>query len=380
MGSVFLEFDVDGNDGDEAEQTRGIDSFSMIVGVPPTADSIELAIVGLRRLPQPDGGLNAALRLPIVPRFQLHSVRTDSAYAAHAVQGGGAVSRKYPTGDWMTSPQWFDRVSGAMHSSTFVDLIDERGHGFTVFHDSTQQWFRTDAGVEAVLLAYDPWDEVRYEPDDSVCLRIVPHAGLKDSARARLAAEFLDSPTVHWNDHPGPVGGGGAPEDHPIPPVFSPVDIAGDDNILCHALYRDSMKSGEHLPDWAGHEMARRSDGKCTHPHVVRLVEWDAEPGTAVLKCPGEIAAAAKTNLMGEVGPHVGGGEDTTWLEPEPCDPPEWAVGLEMPGGWNQVRVPMKPREIATVMLDLVLGRKQWRDLDAKRQVWAKIHKTEGTK
>jgi alpha-mannosidase len=35
----------------------------------------------------------------------------------------------------------------------------------------------------------------------------------------------------------------------------------------------------------------------------------------------------------------------------------------------------MRPREIATIMADLVLGRKQWRDLDAKRQVWATVHK-----
>jgi hypothetical protein len=28
-------------------------------------------------------------------------------------------------------------------------------------------------------------------------------------------------------------------------------------------------------------------------------------------------------------------------------------------------------------MADLVMGRKQWRDLDAKREVWATIHKAD---
>lgn len=380
MGGVYVQFDnADDADG-EVEQALDRASIAFSISVPPSADAIEIAIVGIENLPRPDGGLSASLRLPIVPQFSLASIRTDSAFAAHAVAGGGPVCRKYPKGDWMTSPQWFDHFSGAIHSSSFIDFLDDRGRGFLVLHDSTQQWFRTEAGVDAVLLAYDPWDERRYEPDDQLCLRIVPHAGMKDSARARLAAEFLDDTTEWWNTHPGPVGGGGTPEGHPIPPTFAPMDIAGDDNILCHALYRDSMKCGEHLPDWAGHEMARRSGGQCTHPYVVRLVEWDGQPGTAILKFPGEVASVAKTNLMGEVGPQVGGGEDTGWLEPQPCEPPEWARGLESAGGWNQVRVPVRPREIATVMLDLVLGRKQWRDLDAKRKVWATIHRKDEPK
>ena len=35
--------------------------------------------------------------------------------------------------------------------------------------------------------------------------------------------------------------------------------------------------------------------------------------------------------------------------------------------------------EIATVMADLELGRKQVRDLDASRHVWATVHRVEGT-
>ncbi|RMH12281.1 MAG: hypothetical protein D6695_07175, partial [Planctomycetota bacterium] len=369
-GSVCFWFPV----GDEQ---AGLAQHVLVrVSLPVDAEAVDLSISRVQGFPRPDGGLNAALRMPIEPGFLPARLRTDSPFAAHVVEGGEAVCRKYPQGDWMTSPQWFEHLRGAICSSTFIDLADGNGCGFAVLHDSTQQWIRTERGVEAVLMAYDPWDERRFAPDDQIRFRIVPHTGMSDAARVRLACAFLDDTAVEINKHPEPVGGGGAPEDNPIPPVFSPIEVLGDDNIVCHALYRDSIKSGEHLPDWAGHEMAERSDGACTHPFIVRLVEWDAEPGTAILKFPGAIAAAAKTNLMGEVGAHVGGGEDTGWLEPEPCEPPEWALGLEIPGGWNQILVSMKPREIATVMLDLVLGRKRWRDLDAKREVWATIHRT----
>jgi alpha-mannosidase len=39
----------------------------------------------------------------------------------------------------------------------------------------------------------------------------------------------------------------------------------------------------------------------------------------------------------------------------------------------------MRPREIATIYADLVMGRKQWRDLDAKRNVWATVHRDTGS-
>jgi hypothetical protein len=140
------------------------------------------------------------------------------------------------------------------------------------------------------------------------------------------------------------------------------------------------LKSGEHLENWAGHEMARRSDGACTHPFVVRLVDWNGAGGEVVLTVPGTIATAAKENMMGEVGDELIAWVHAEWLTPEPAEAPSWARNIEIPGGWSRVRVGMRSNEIATVMLDLVLGRKQWRDLDAKREVWARIHKTgEGT-
>ena len=104
------------------------------------------------------------------------------------------------------------------------------------------------------------------------------------------------------------------------------------------ALHRQSSKAGEHLPDCAGHELTRRSGGACTHRFVVRLIEWDGDPGTAVLTFPGEVASAGKTNLMGEVGAHVGGGEDTMWLDVEPGAVPWWGQDLDIP--WSRCVCP----------------------------------------
>ena len=64
------------------------------------------------------------------------------------------------------------------------------------------------------------------------------------------------------------------------------------------------------------------------------------------------------------------------------AEPPGWAApeGLPIqfkgrPLEWSAVRFRMRPREVATIYLDMVMGRKQWRDLDAKREVWATVHK-----
>ena len=348
-------------------------------------EGLEISISDIGMLAKPDAGLNAAWKFPIDVSFAVSSIRADNPMSVSEVRGSGRVKRKYPSGDWMTSSQWFEDLEGSITAHSFVDLLDKDGSGLLIVHDGSQQFFRTQRGVEVVISAYDSWDEGRFEKRGGIDARVLllPHGPMRDVDRIKIAREFeLESSikieSIRATQSGLAVGGGMRPEQHPIPTVFAPMEVAGDDTILCHALYRESPKSGEHLPDWVGHEMARRSDGACTHPFVVRLIEWEGASGTAILRFPGAIAAAAKTNVMGEIGKHVGGGEETCWLEPVACPAPEWANGFDIPGGWNEVHVPLKPREIATVMLDLVLGRKEWRDLDAKRKEWATIHRVEG--
>lgn len=370
------------------------------VSIPADIEGVQIHIHALEDLARPDPGFGGAIRMPIVPRWQVERIRADTAYAASEVKGGGAVKRKYPEGDWMTSPQWFEEVSGAITASRFIDLEGADGTSLLVLHDGSQQFFRTERGVDVILSAYDPWDEQRYEPDfhRSAAFRIVPHRGMTDAERTRNAASFRhaerrgEEQYIEREPHFLPVGGG-RPESADMPPVFGPLEICDASNVLAHAFFRESMKSGEHLPHWAGHRMFEESDGACDHPFVIRLVEWNGEPARVRLKLAGKVALAAKTNLMGEVdggegikarrhrGIEAGGG----WLAiRHPVDPPSWgkidgkAVKFRgKPITWSEVEFEMRPREIATIYADMVMGRKEFRDLDAKRKVWATVHRTE---
>ena len=86
------------------------------------------------------------------------------------------------------------------------------------------------------------------------------------------------------------------------------------------------------------------------YPYVLRMVELDGEQTEVTLSFSATVAAAVQTNLLGE-----------------PKD------ALQRPG--SKLHVAMGPHEIATIYADMVMGRKEWRDLDAKRKVWATIHK-----
>jgi alpha-mannosidase len=75
----------------------------------------------------------------------------------------------------------------------------------------------------------------------------------------------------------------------------------------------------------------------------------------------GPVAAAYRTNLLGEI------------IEPLAATPAEAPVAG--PIVWSALDIALRPHEIATVYLDLELGRKVGRDLDAHRSVWATVHR-----
>jgi alpha-mannosidase len=55
---------------------------------------------------------------------------------------------------------------------------------------------------------------------------------------------------------------------------------------------------------------------------------------------------------------------------------PDSAPSLDTsPITWSELAVELRPHEIATLYIDLVLGRKVGRDLDAHRSVWATVHR-----
>lgn len=339
----------------------------------PDCDAVDAEYNDHYYWPRPEPGLKTALNVPILPRFSEVRIRSDDPYAAAEVGRGSCGRRKYPSGDWMTSPQWFEDVEAAFTSHSFVDILDgsdaESGRGLLVLHCAKPQWFLRDSGAAAVLNATDPWDgeERWFSHFLDPRLRIFPHAALSDSDRARLALANRKFPE-------GKSGYG--LRDGLDMACFGALDIPNTPNILAHAFFRESPKSGEGLPDWAGHRMFRDSAGACDHPYIIRLVEWDGHPAEVLLKLPGPVALAAKTNLLGEVAPHIPG---TAWLDIIPdIEPPSWAKSAKLRGRpipWSALRFTMRPREIATIYADLLMGRKEWRDLDAKREVWATVHR-----
>ncbi len=347
----------------------------LFVGLYAQLDAVEVQVLlsashpSLECRPQ---GLNASEQLPFAPDFDIASVLADTPGSVYEVGVGSSGKKKYPSGDWMTSPQWFEDIQGAFTSFSFVDLLTVDGSGLLIMHVGSQQWFRDANGVRAVVTTNDPWDNGSLTLDRRArtAFVLLPHAGLSNAERIRLSRSLLiggeyqsETKTVKPSSH--------------FPMVFGPLSVENAPNVLAHAFFRESMKSGEHLSDWAGHRMFAESNGACDHPYVVRLVEWDGEPAEVTLKLAGDVALAAKTNLMGEVGGRADGGE-TRWLTVESTDPPDFAKDAKFNGkpiSWSQVRFRMRPHEIATIMADLVMGRKEWRDLDAKREVWATVHR-----
>ncbi|MCC6428036.1 MAG: hypothetical protein IT435_14600 [Phycisphaerales bacterium] len=368
---------------------------------------------------RPGPGFDYALQLEFVRSGDQH-LRSDFGYSAEPAEPWLQVRRKYPHGDWMTSPQWFEAVHRPLTSRSWIDVEGIDSSGVLIMHDGSQQWFEGGETLRVVLTAYDPWDEQRYGVPGYGAARfaLIPHKPAIDSELTRLAQEADEYKSLLTTTGARPVGGGTPTYDDRVPEVFGPLEVCAVRGVLAHAFFRESMKSGEHLPAWAGHRMFKESGGACTHPFVIRLVEWNGEPAAVVLKLAGPVALAAKTNLLGEVlndgkpcDRGVGGMEtrdpgeqpsptppsgrgleggwsplDTGWLTVEPADPPEWAIvngkPIELRGKpiqWSQVRFTMRPREIATIYADMVMGRKEFRDLDAKREVWATIHKQEST-
>ncbi|MFG0285544.1 MAG: hypothetical protein ACF8R7_14090 [Phycisphaerales bacterium JB039] len=380
----------------------------VMVAIGSSGDSVDLDVfhneIEAENL---EPGFGGAVLAQLRPGFT-PELRAATAGDISIARPASAFRRKYPSGDWMTAPQWFEEIAKPFSSSGLVDLVDaETGRGLLVLHEACQQWMLQDDGPAAVVTARDPWDEGRYDTGGQYLklFRLTPHAGLTNAERARISKEFLADCRPHEhrvNRSARPVGGGtGEGVEVDAPPRFGPLCVEGAPGVLAEAFFRESMYAGEHLPDWAGHRMLAESDGACDHPFVIRLVEYNGEPAEVTLKLVGDVAMAAKTNLMGEVpanrdydpaaasaSPDAGWSEaDTGWLTIErDVAPPDWAIidgrPIELNGQplrWSQVRFRMRPREIATIMCDMVMGRKQWRDLDAKRKVWATIHKTPGS-
>jgi alpha-mannosidase len=288
-------------------------------------------------LPRPDPGMHAALRTTVATKLENPTFLHDHPYGISKIKAEGTYLRKYPTGDWMTSPQVFEEVHNPFTSLGLLDITSAEG-GLLYLHDGSQAMLREGNKVHNLLSLYDPWDEDYFVSDLNVNVRLMPHGPLSHAERWRLSQEFERSAHVLQA-----VTDGGD-----LPSTFSAVacDVIG---VVVTAFYRETEEAGRKLDTYAGAGMG--------YPHVLRLVEFDGRATHARVRVPGEVAGAYRSNLLGEI------------IAPVAIRP--------ITSGWSELEVELAPYELVTLYLDLVMGRKVTRDLDAHRSVWATVHRVE---
>lgn len=293
-----------------------------------------------------DPGMNAAFALDLNFADAITELIHDHPFAQTEIKAQKNGLRKYPSGDWMTSEQWFEEVERPFTATRFIDAeFEGKGQRLLIMHDGSQSWQRTDSGLRVLLNVIDPWDETYWNPRTEVRLFLIPHKNLPAWRRHQLAEEWL-SQTLSL-PIPAPtgilacVGGGDVDLEAQLPTQFGALQIDGP--VVCTAFHRLGTRDGEGFANWAGHGMKA--------PHLIRVVELEGQSAAAKLNCVMPMASAWRCNMLGEK------------LE---------RLDLESS---TSIRLQLAPHEICSVIFDLPDAAKQARDLDARRKVWAQIHR-----
>ncbi len=317
---------------------RGASGAELEIGMAlaPEREALDVRIRATA-LPRPDPGVAGALRLRVAELGDLTMLH-DHPYGVSEIHARGHYRRKYPSGDWMTSPQWFEEVEGPFTALQFVDIGD-RQRGLLWQHDGSQAFVREGDRVEQILTLYDPWDEDYFVDSLDVRLRLAPRGALSHAERWRRAQEFERPPLIER-----PAGPGGD-----LPWSFESLR-ADAPGVVLTAAFRETEEAGRALAEYAGAGMG--------YPIVLRLVEFDGHHADVSLRVRGAVAKALRANLMGETAATI-----------EPRSESD---------GSSTLALRLRPFEIATVVLDLREARKQVRDLDARRDVWARAHRDPG--
>jgi alpha-mannosidase len=312
------------------------DGFTLAFGVEPHTEALELSVEG--KVPHLKGGLNDAFSMVFHVPSEMQHLRADQPYGVSQIHPSGNYLKKYPSGDWMTSPQWFEEVHRPFSATSFVDFTDGQHSGLLITHKGCSQWFAAEAGAYRLILnAYDPWDEKRYVSYIDRSIFIEPHLELSGGDCWRRAQEYLRPCEEEYKEQ----------GDGDLPAAFSAASSEAQ-NICLTAFYRETEEAGRRLDAYAGRGME--------YPYVLRLAEFDGVETETLVRVAGTVERAYKTNLMGEI---------------------ESEIAIQRGDRESFLPIAMRPHEIATVYLDIVEGRKQTRDLDAKRKIWATVHRVE---
>lgn len=307
---------------------RGGSRIRVVYSMSTLHDALWIRIQG-ENLARPDPGVMAALMAPIAASFKPACLLRDHPYGVSETSAARDFVRRHPPQDEHAAP-YLESVAKPFTAQSFVDLLEDSasGRGLLVINDGSQCWLRDSHGVRAVLNAYDPWDGEHFDNVFDAELWLAPHGALSNTERMRLSMECnLGSP--RFESSAAVLGGGD------LPPTLGAACLDAP-NVLLTALHR----AGPELEgDWPAH-----FGRDVRAPFVLRLVEFDGRACEALLRLPGPVARAAKTDLLGAV---------LTPLTPRAAAPPFGPAQLP----WSALVVPLRPFEIATVMVDLEFGR-----------------------
>ncbi|MGH2522293.1 MAG: glycosyl hydrolase-related protein, partial [Anaerolineales bacterium] len=315
-------------------------SVLVVISLAPDLDAVDIRYIATD-LPRPDPRMHAALQTRLAVNLPNARLIHDHPYGLSEIRAEGVYWRKYPSGDWMTSPQVLEKIRNPFTALQLLDF-DDGERGLLYLHDGSQAFFRDGEVVRNILSMYDAWDEDYFVSSLNVNVRLIPHGRITNAQRWKLAQEFTRPVLTAQSNKPS----------GDLPTEFGPVWCDAP-NVAVSAFYREMEQAGAYLERYAGSGMG--------YPYLLRLVELNGEAATMRVRLPGPVASAYRTNLLGEP------------IESLAISPAEAPVSG--PTAWGQVEITLRPHEIATLYLDLAPGRKVTRDLDAHRHVWATVHR-----
>jgi len=264
----------------------------------------------LRFRQRPEPSMMRSLQTDIAAQLERTEIWHDHPFAVTPVRAEGVYRKKYPTGDWMTSPQFFEEIVHPFTGLNFIFLTDGT-RGLQYLHAGNQGFLRDGDIVRNILFMYDAWDEEKWVPE--VQLRYGFRIWDKMPSRDTLLREanvFLRPVIAIYRDH----------ADEPqLPASMSFLQVEGD--VVLSAFYREG--------EWC----------------VLRAFEVNGKPTEARFTFYGAVEKAEQVNML--------------LRDPTP---------LRIEG--STVNVSFKPHEIITVRLLLERARKQYRPLDDYRSVW----------
>jgi alpha-mannosidase len=264
----------------------------------------------LRFLQRPEPSMMRSLQTDIAARLERAEIWHDHPFAVTPIRAEGVYRKKYPTGDWMTSPQFFEEVVHPFTGLNFV-LLTDGTRGLQYLHAGNQGFLRDGDIVRNILFMYDAWDEDNWVREVTLRYAYRPWDSLPDRHVLLREAIAFNRPLMAVTRD--------KTLDAQLPSSMSFVQIEG--NVVLSAFYREG--------EWC----------------VLRAYEVNGKHTEARFTFYGTVEQAERVNML--------------LREPSP-----------LPIEGSTVSVAFRPHEIITVRLLLEKARKQYRPLDDYRSVW----------